>query len=262
MSQKIEQETVLPVSRPEFEKGFLWKLGLTTILILLLVGVGNYIVDNFQSHGIQLTYPWVIAGSVTIGNGLSRFSYEAGGKEPTPLPSALHAWPLASVLILYVITPTMFLFGWRRNRIRSKEPREPLRVLHVLYIAAAIPVVITAISVIPMTYIHEEVRSSLREAQAVQEQKDFIINELNLIKNRAIEYTLLPKQFNGGDGSFNGYVIPQELQTTPQSMYVSTVKADTLFLEARSVMYPESTVKVKIRIDGTWFDWEYEGKLL
>ncbi|MFH0991416.1 MAG: hypothetical protein V1799_15520 [bacterium] len=268
MSQKIDAPSTFPENQSDFSKGFIWKISITTIIVLIILALASHSFQQSKNNGRQflpagsLTFPWIIGAGVTIQNGLNRFSYESGGDEMRPLSEEVRIWTLLSVLVLYVIAPTFFFFGWRKYRIRPVPAREPLIMFHVFYLISCIPLLALSISIVPVALIHYRVQSNLREVNAVQENKDLIINELNFIKNNAREYYLLPKQFGGGDGSFTGYQIHADISSTPQSTYSCQTYNDFLYVEAHSAKYPGAVARVKISSDGLFHDWEYEGKFL
>ncbi len=53
----------------------------------------------------------------------------------------------------------------------------------------------------------------------ISSNKDAIINDLNLLASDAFQYALRPASMGGGEGSYNGYVIPTQLLENDNAAY-------------------------------------------
>ncbi len=121
----------------------------------------------------------------------------------------------------------------------------------MLYISVAIlPIVVNA----------EVVRISLRDAQAVQFNRDAIINELTSMALDISQYYILPKEYGGGNHSYDGYKFPEGASKTAEASYVLTPYGKEVVMRAESVRYPSSWVRTKLDSTGQMRSWSYGGK--
>ena len=127
MSQKTDSS--------EFAPGFLWQIGLLTIMVLGLVLFSDKLSQSERSSSVQrspmVLFPWALAGGHTLENGMKAFS----GKPPEFAAVKDQAAALAGLLIGTVICPTVFFLEWRRRRISGvpTSERPPLRTSSVFY---------------------------------------------------------------------------------------------------------------------------------
>ena len=253
MSQKTDSS--------EFAPGFLWQVILLTIIALCFV---------LASHGtfwwnpsgamdgvsIPITfYPWVNAGGLTIFNGLHEFS----GMSPITAPIALRAATLMLVLFSMVLCPTIFLLEWRRRRLREKTTagRPPLRISGIMYTLCGWITIVSGVGLGPVAYFSEISRANLRHAQAVQGDRDEMINELNFLSVNAAQYFILPKTIGGGGRSFEGYSIPEKLAKTENAAYTIIDSKNMISVHAVSVRYSSCTIDVQVDSIGQIKGWKY-----
>ncbi len=267
MTQKTEIPA--PENAPELSTAYLGSLIIASLIVLLLVfGGGLLTIDplsmlHIRSVGpIPVLAPWVGVGGVTIANGLSEFCGEA----LTPVDNAFRIAGLIGILILGVFVPTLtlFLMGKREGAAVSAPVR-------AIYLVAAIMAGTFAVFVIPMGIVSARVTASLKSAQAVQENKDHMINDLNMIAWKIREFRILPKTLGGGGGSVSGYVMPSDIAKTADGTYAYALAAsDTkgptgtaiVTIHAVSVLYPDAAIDVMLDQGGHLMNWTYKGPFL
>ncbi len=263
----MTQTTDSPYSRndqgeSEFSPDFIRLLVALTVATLVVVFAFEHRV--LTSPGSQFVrvylYPWVVAGGHTISNGLSEFS----GKSPSELGLVERAAVLLGLLFGFVIGPTLFLFGWR-NRRQERETGSKTSALKgsaVISVLGAILTFAVAIPSIPVAYIQVQVSNSLHHAQALQDNKDQMINDLNMIAYNARQFRILPKNLEGGAGSYIGYIPPSALANTENGTYTVTCTADEITANAFSNKYSDCHIGVKVDKAGAFVPstWVYTGE--
>jgi hypothetical protein len=245
----------------EFAPGFLWQICLLAAVVLAFVSYWSrdnfWVASNIPGPTTTL-YPWVIAGKQTIENGLTAFS----GK-PLRIPTLVDQTRLlAAVLIVLVISPTVFLLGWRRRRLNSSASAGEFR-LHasgLLYVFTGVVTVYVALSTLPIVYFAEKAREDLRQRQAIQDNRDQIITDLSLLALDIYQYRLLPQAIDGGGGSYLEYRLPEKMSETNAAVYSATVKNNEVVIRAQSTIYPSASVKVTVDTTGRLVWWEYAGE--
>lgn len=260
MNQKIESIPPVPSSHgSEFSPGFVRALVLLAIATLVMV----FIVDpvsfrRYDKMAAVSPYPWIVAGGQTISMGLSEFS----GKELEPPSTSQRYGMLISILLAYIIGPTLFFLGWRRLRLeREANPNvRGLRVSQIPFLLGAIMTVTVAAPIVPIALLQLKVSAELRSAQAIQRNRDYIINELNQICKEAFQYKILPKQFGGGAGSYADYRLSSDAALTDHAHYeLVGVTPDQVVVSARSTKYDNASVTVTIDGAGRLRGWTYLG---
>ncbi len=257
MSQKIEN----PGSEQpqELSNAYLISLAVAAGLVLLIVFAGRYLLTNplsdlrIEGGGpFSWLYPWILGAGRTIGNGLTEFS----GKTVHPVETGILVQSLISLLVPGVIVPTVALL------LLGKTLRPAGRAIRLLSVTIALTVVVT---VVPTGYIAYRVRVSLREAQAVQRNKDFMINDLCVIAWKIREHLIVPKALGGGGGAIAGFVLPADLAETEDATYVLQTVAPAqapvvATVRAISKKTPGAEVRVSVWDRGKLRDWEYTGE--
>ncbi len=267
MTQKTELPA--PENAPELSTAYLGSLIVASLIVLLLVFGGRLIsidplaVFHVRSAGtIPVLAPWIGAAGVTIANGLVEFS----GEPLMPVDNAFRIAGLIGILLIGIIVPTLvfFLMGRREGAAVSAPVRG-------IYLVAAIMAATFVVFVIPMGVVAARVTASLKSAQAVQENKDHMINDLNVVAWKIREYRIVPKALGGGEGSISGYVIPTAVGQTEDGTYSYTVappetKGATgtanATIHAVSKLYPESGMDVMLDENGHLMNWTYKGLFL
>jgi hypothetical protein len=164
-----------------------------------------------------------------------------------------------SILFIGILIPTLtlLLMGQQRSSVGRG-----------LYLVCLIIAVTLATTVLPTGYIAYRVRLSLREAQAVQTNRDQIINEICHIAWRTREYQIVPKVLGGGEGTIDGYALPSSLAETEDATYVLRPASQatnarsgslTATIHASSRKYPGCEVEVSVARDGQLRSWTYTG---
>ena len=249
---------------PEFARGFLWQVSLLTVVVLAFLSFEQTLFFRKLPFAGTPTpspvtiIPWMSAGRHTLELGLKAFA----GKSATEPNLTDKAGTLMSLLLGMVIWPTAALIGWRRRRLsRPDFPRRaPLESTAVMYALGWVITTVFVVPLVPMVVTSEGVRSSLRSAQAVQDNRNEIINELNMLAVEAAQYYLVPKHLGGGGRSFEGLTLPAEHMKTRHANYTIVVQARETQFHAESVLYPRSTVDVKADSLGRTAWWKYSGR--
>ena len=253
MSQKTDSS--------EFAPGFLWQIGLLTIMVLGLVLFSDKLSQSERSSSVQrspmVLFPWALAGGHTIENGMKAFS----GKPPEFAAVKDQAAALAGLLIGTVICPTVFFLEWRRRRISGvpTSERPPLRTSSVFYGFCGALTLYVAGAILPIATISEATRHSLRNAQAVASNKDAVIDEMNSIDTDLSQYYILPKELGGGGRSYEGYKLPRGMEKTEEGTYVVTPKRNEVNIRAESVRHVSCWIEMKVDSAGRMSGWTYGG---
>jgi hypothetical protein len=263
MNQKTEgTESPNVQNEREFSPDFIRVLIALTGATLLLVFVFEYKFElPFDSQPMHVYfYPWVIAAGHTIANGLAEFA----GRTPVIISVPVRLAELLGLLFGFVIGPTLFFFGWyyRRKDRASGTALPMLKGSTVISIVGGMLTFAMAIPSIPIAFTQHEVSTSLRSNQAVQENKDQLIGDLNMIALNARQYRILPRNIDGGEGSFLGYGIPQSLAATGAGTYTAVVTADDITLTANSKLYSDCKISVHVDKNERYIcsGWSYEGQ--
>ena len=262
MNQKIEStDSPNTQKTSEFSSDFIRVLVALTGATLLLVFAFEHRAFTTAERPLVRTYiyPWVVAGGHTIANGLSEFS----GKTPSLINLTERLAALLGLLFGFVIGPTLFFFGWynRRKDRESGSKGSVLKGSAVISVIGGILTFAVAIPSIPIAYIQYSVSKSIHSAQAVQSNKDQMINDLNRIAHNAKQFRILPKSLDGGNGTFLGYTLSQPLAGTEEGTYEVSCTADEIVVKAISKKYPDCRISVHIDKDGLGL-WEYSGDFL
>jgi hypothetical protein len=262
MNQKTESANSPNTQQPsEFSSDFIRVLVALTGATLLLVFAFEHRTFTTPERPLvrMYLYPWVVAGGHTIANGLSEFS----GKSPSLINGTERLAALLGFLFGFVIGPTLFFFGWynRRKDRESGSKGSVLKGSAVISVIGGIFTFAVAIPSIPGAYVQVRVSQSLHSAQAIQGNKDQMINDLNMIAYNARQFRILPKNLEGGNGSFLGYTLSQPLAGTEEGTYEISCTAEEIIVKAISKKYSDCRISVHINKDGLGL-WEYSGDFL
>jgi hypothetical protein len=121
-------------------------------------------------------------------------------------------------------------------------------------------VLFISIAILPIAIRAEVERNSLRDAQAMQSSRDAMINELNFMATDLSQYYILPREYGGGNHSYEGYKLPEESSKTTEATYVVTPNAQEVAIRAESVRYTSCWITVKVDSTGRLGSWIYGGK--
>jgi hypothetical protein len=257
MNQKTEHSR--EQEAPEFKPEFIQMLVILTCTTLVLVFAFEHVFSYriFARYVGMTPFPWVIAAGNTIADGLTMFS----GKTPIPIPMSDRLFILLSVLTVYVIGPTLFFFAWRHRKL-EKEAGEQTRTLGMwtlLFVIGGILCFTAAMPSVPIAFIQRSVSHSLHSAQAVQGNRDAIINDLNTIAWKVRQHRILPTSLNGGGGSFVGFSMSSEIAATENGRYTLVTTDSMCTVRATSTKYPTAAVVVTVDKQGRLGNWRYEG---
>jgi hypothetical protein len=245
---------------PEFAPGFIWQIILLTVAVLCFAVYSRSQEDSTPRMEVKSPisiFPWMMGGKQTIENGLRAFS----GKPPEPPPIDDRARALGPLLISMVLCPTVFFLEWRRRHLaKVKLQRPPLGISGNFYTLCGLVTLFVALAVGPTAYFGEKARANTRHAQAVQTNRDFTIDELNLLAMDAAQYNILPRQLGGGGRSFVGYSVPETKAKTEEASYTVTEIRNVVVFRAVSSKFPLCAVQVKVDSLGHMRDWVYEGE--
>ncbi|MEK6756842.1 MAG: hypothetical protein AABZ02_11885 [Bacteroidota bacterium] len=254
MSQKTESS--------EFAPAFLWQVCVLSIIALSVMISSERVLFKHTPHYVEdprtVLFPWVIAGMHTLENGLNAFA----GK-PARFPEAVvQARVLAAVLIGFVVCPGAFLLEWRRRRLNRDGAggRSQLRGSSLLYGFSGVIALFVAASIIPISVISETSRQHVRQGLAVQDNRDLIINDIHFLALNIYQYRLLPRDLGGGNGSYRGYRLPEEMSRTNDATYSVSVTDHAVTIHAQSLLYPTASVEVKVDTTRRLAWWKFAGE--
>ncbi|HEY6951067.1 MAG TPA: hypothetical protein VI758_01600 [Bacteroidota bacterium] len=280
MNPKTEVDSPARIGNSnQFGRGFLSTMSLLTFVVLVAIVSVEHSRQSLatafdEGYGRAWTiFPWIVAGGRTIANGLRAFS-----GEPLNIPSnTAQLTALASLLLGFVICPTVYLFRWRDRHLRNvaTSTHEHLTLPGLFFNYFTIVTLFLCIAIVPVATFGEFVRSSIRSAQAVQTNKDNMINDLDAIVVDLQQYRILPKSLGGGDGSCIGYNLAPGFAQTRNGVYSITVEKEKAVIVGRSLLFPSSSIKVELdakglelrqakagMVHGGPWHWMYEGKFL
>jgi len=261
MNQKIDliRENNFPREK-EFTPGFLTSLILLTISVLLFVviieneGKGYHESRAFAPGTPLFTLlPAIFVSGHTIANGLQAFS----GKALTPANLSTQIMTLAGILFTYIIIPTVFFFNWRRRliEIKSVSTINPLSFSSVIYALSIILTISIAATAMKSAIMHQ----SLEYAQAIQSDRDAIIDDLVFIALDAYQYKVLPKGLDGGQGKYLGFALAPERAKTQNGIYIATVNENQVSVKAQSLQFPSGVIHATIDEEGQVRNCRFEG---
>lgn len=250
MSQRTEPAP--SGERPEFSNEYLYSLvGLTAFVLLLIYVIMPMVGNPLKMAGrMPWMFPWILAAGQTIANGLTEFS----GKVPELVEKPFLTASLIAMFFVGVVAPTFALL------LMKPMPRGSLPTgSRALYLVGLIISSTFAFTVVPTGFIARSVNTNMRSSQAIQTNKDRMINELNMISTRIQEYRILPKRLGGGEGTAEGFVLPSDLATTDEATYEVAVAGTEAKIKALSRSVEGAGIEVTVNADGQFRDWTYSG---
>jgi hypothetical protein len=215
--------------------------------------------SHFPTNTSDIFYrPWLTATGITITNGLNEFSNKT--LEIVPLSQRLYT--LASILLLYIITPTLFFWGWKMWYVEKfiKDRYSILPVSVISFMLGGIFVLGTAIYSIPTTFILIKGNYEHRNRSMISSNKDNVENDLHDIAWHAYQYKVLPYELGGGSGSYTGFILTTELSKTEYATYTVTATDSSVVLTGRSNIYSDASIKIGLDGHGKRNVWQYSGK--
>jgi hypothetical protein len=204
-------------------------------------------------------FPWVTAGGLTIQHGLAMFS----GETPTKMSSETRLSILGSLLVAFIIGPTLLFFSWRR--LATEPKTSAMKPASIGFFFGATLTGVYLFPLLVMSIAHPAVASSMRSAQALGQDRDWVINGIYRVSLDAHQYKILPKSFGGGGGSYVGYRIPDEIIKTTYAEYAATDETDsTLTISGSSLAFQGASIRAvygpdgKLRRTGFTFIGQYQ----
>lgn len=249
-------------TEPEFRPYFLFFLFFFTTVALVMIYIMNY---GFMSRVTVLketfiplffVFPWIKAAGLTLANGLNEFS----GKAPEPVSTANYLLTILSLIVVYVVGPTLFFFRWRERRIAKMEnPALVYQSPTVSFIIGSVLLLYVIIPTIPTAIIQPIQFQNLKQAQALQTNRDQLINGINAIAMNARQYRILPKRLGGGEGTYKGYVLPYEMMSAQEGTFTMRATDDEVIIHVASNANSSATILVHLGKDGILSQWRYAG---
>ncbi|MCX6143367.1 MAG: hypothetical protein NTZ35_09115 [Ignavibacteriales bacterium] len=233
-------------------------VALTLMIVLERVVMAGARMRTELQIDSPLVYPWITVGNTTLTAALRGFE----GRIPGILSVKIYL--LAGMLIVFVMCPTFFLFGWRRRRLaRMSGSFAPIRSLRdvssIGYAFSGVVVFFVVVTIGPLTAIQMTQSASRCESDAARLLRYETTTELNFILDNILQYRLLPKEVGGGNGSYIGYVIPENLARTDKAEYTATVKADKVIVKAESANCATNTITATLDAHGSARPMDFEG---
>lgn len=90
--------------------------------------------------------------------------------------------------------------------------------------------------------------------------RDLVDLDLNNLAAQAYQYRIRPHSMHGGEGSYEGFSIPQKLSVTENARYSATVSKDSIVLVAMSLERTETIVTVVVDSTGRLIPWKWKEK--
>lgn len=245
----VEETMQQPERLPKKEIWILFLLGVgVLVLFSMFVNMRPILTPNRTNIAVPsqgFLFPAMIVASQTIAIGSELFR----GETPELVPHSLRIITLASVLIVYIVFPTIFLLRWRRKKILGNRDvtKSWLFRLDALYFISAMSICVSVTIGAPLGYFN---RTQLHKAWAAQIHRDKVIDEIGTIATKVIEYRILSKEFGGGAGSVKGFMLPTEWLATKNATYVAVVQDTMVNLQATSALYPNSMISALIIRNG------------
>lgn len=249
----MNQTTESP--RSEFSPMFIrWLVALTVMTFVLTL-----VLDFSPRPSEAGPLPWVTAGGITIQHGLTMFS----GGTPAELSAETRFSILAALIAAFVLGPTLLLFSWRRQAL---EPNTSvMRPASLGFFFGAILTGIYLFPLVLMSIVHPAVASSMRNTQDLGMDRDLVIAGLARVSRDAYQYKIMPKSFSGGEGSYVGYQIPEDIAKTKYAEYIAAEETDsTLTISGSSQAFEGASIRGvygpdgKLRRGGFTFIGQYQ----
>lgn len=248
-------------SESEFRPYFVFSLFvLTTFVLVVVYMMAHYKVPQEMPREVfsfQFSnFPWLSATRQTIGSGLSEFS----GRVAESASTTDRLLTLLSLIVMYVVGPTLFFFRWRERRLERMESITSRRTPTLSLMMGAVALLYVVVPIIPASIIQPIAFQNLKQSQATQSSRDELINSLNAIAVNARQYRILPKQLGGGEGTYNGYVLSNEFISTQEGTFTVGASGDKVVLIATSSEDASSRIIVHLDRQGVLSQWNFTGK--
>lgn len=244
---------------PEFSPGFLrWLITITigTLVMVFLIEHGTLRLSSGAMQFRIFPQPWIIAAGITIHEGSQEFQGKGGATSYQTEEFMM----LVDLLLLFVVGPTLLLFGWRASQKHKDEEQRLLRPSNIAFVLGGILLVPIVFPAVPGAVTRSLVYRSMKSAQAISEEKDRMMYEMTLIAFDARQFRARPYAMGGGGGSYFGYNISPDKATTPHGSYLTVeVGEEMIVFKGTSARYPASNIVLVLDEDGN-FKWTFGGE--
>lgn len=139
--------------------------------------------------------------------------------------------------------------GWAVVRIERGLHRANLRSPHSVGLNLNLAIVIEELGD----------SSSSINAQAIESNRDGIIEHINQLAGKAYQFRIRPTSMGGGAGSFHGYIMSREQAMDEHASYQGQVTAESITFTGTSAK-GYGTVTAKVDKSGQLSGWKFTGK--
>lgn len=228
----------------------------TAIIALVAISLWEHAIEDgtpVDRFPWTFTAPWIIASGQELVNGMHEFSGRP--LEPAkPLPRSLM---LTSLLLMIVVGPTLYLFAVRERVAARPEDRFRWPTSSASIAGAAITIS-TLFIVFMGVPLQRAAFDGLKEAQAIQNERDCMVNDLVRITWDIFEYRVSPKSMERGGGSVEGYTLSPNLAMTEIGRYRTRLMGEQVEIRGESLRYPGATITTIVVEKGTLSNWKME----
>ena len=249
----------------EFSTSFVVTMVALTVLTLVLFTVSKTANEESRTRFARVENyaaikwawaPYIMAAGNIISQGLQEFSQATS----EPLDDDARTISLAGLIVFYVSFPTILLLLWREREKERSAGKQPTRerVSYVLLMVTGIFVGLMCVGTIGSSVAQRMVFQSLQSAQAVQKNKDQLINTINEVMWRLRQHRALPASLGGGEGSYDGFTLPPDVAATPDGTVDLDIVPDDVTITVVSALYDGASVGVVYTAQGIT-TWTYEG---
>lgn len=260
---QLEIKDAEPEFRPYFAISF---FAVSLVVLLALYAAAQYWSHyktpqtNFLPQQIItfqfFIFPWIVAAGQTIGNGMIAFS----GAQLEPISTANNLMTLLSLVVVYIIVPTIFFFQWRARRLKKMEnPAAPRQMPTISFLTSSLMLLYTIIPMLPVLITQPSRFENLKENEAVQWNRSHMMNDIINIAWSARQYRILPKELGGGEGSYKGYIVPNKLRDTENATYAVSAADNEITIYATSNKNSSATIFVHLGKEGEFSEWRFNG---
>ena len=258
MKPKIEDASLQAEgNKGELSIGFVTSFLLTTLISLVVIYAWDLVgQDRWSFVPRFFVVPWVVAAGQEILNSVNEFS----GRSLDPVSLSLRFSALGGMLLIAVLSPTLFLFEMRARAIAHHSNRIswPRSVASIVGAVITIPIVGIILLAPP---IQKVMLAELKVVVPGQHNSHDVAYGLRRIAWDIFQYRVKPKSMmNGGGGSVAGYTLPPDLATTPHALYSISPKGESIEVLGRSTRSPSFTITISIDGKGSMSNWRTGGE--
>lgn len=182
---------------------------------VLVGGVLLYLVTEYASEQVITRFsktfqgghygpgpllPWIIGVGLIVAQGIELFS----GGTPNLSFNDAHVLALLSLLMYYVILPTIFFISWRRYMLASPDQRKSRAVGNIFVGLVVGAISLPVILVTPFAvYVQVEVGRSMMRGQANASVREGLVGDLAYLTSRAKSFYYVPENLGGAGQNWN-----------------------------------------------------------